>query len=515
MAYIVEQKVGNHIYLYEAESYWDPVKKQPRQRRKYLGRKDPETGRPRPTQRGGWPRASRDFGHVYLLEQLAHRAGLVEVLAAVYGAEAGLLLDLAMYQVAEAKPLYLFQSWQEGVRGQTAAGSSSPRLSEWVRAWGRRSGEREEFLRQWIGRSGGVEGVVFDVTSLSSYSRLVDLLEWGYNRDGDGLPQVNVGVVYGQPANVPIAYRVWPGSVPDVSTLDLTAELLREYGLAELAFVLDRGFYSAANLERLAGGGHRFLLPLPLSTRLARQLLAGHRKALVSPAQAFRFQDRAQYHRRVETALGGVPLAAHLFFDGRRKADEEAHLIGRLVDLERRVAERPGRSRVAVARTLNEAWRGSRHLYTLSLDQGAVVLRRKPKAISRLINRMGFVIHLTNDLDRQRDEVLRLYRRRDRVEKLFDVLKNELIEGRLRVSSREALEGRLFLAFLALVLHTLVDNAMRERDVYKQLSVAEVLAELKKLRRIEMSTGRSYLTEITKKQRILFEKLNIPIPKDT
>jgi transposase len=125
------------------------------------------------------------------------------------------------------------------------------------------------------------------------------------------------------------------------------------------------------------------------------------------------------------------------------------------------------------------------------------------------------VIHLTNDPARERDEVLRLYGCRDRVEKLFDVLKNELIEGRLRVSSREALEGRLFLAFLALVLHSLVDNAMREKELYKQWSVAEVLAELKKLRRIDMSSGRTYLTEITKKQRTMLEKLNIPIPKTT
>ena len=514
MAYLVEQKVGNHVYLYEVESYWDPDKKQPRQRRKYLGRKDPETGQPQPARRGGWPRASRDFGHVYLLEELSRRAGLTDVLTAVYGDEAGLLLDLAMYQVAEAKPLYLFQSWREGVRSE-AGGASSQRLSEWVRSWGRRSGEREQFLRQWAARAGGVEGVVFDVTSLSSYSRLVDLLEWGYNRDGDGLPQVNVGLVYGQPANVPIAYRVWPGSVPDVSSLDLTATLLAEYGLARLAFVLDRGFYSAANLARLAGSQHRFLLPLPLTTKLARQLLAAHRKALASPERAFRFQERSQYHLRVETAVGSVPLTAHLFYDGRRKADEEARLIGRLVELERRAAEHKGRRRAAVARFLNQSWRGSRRLYTLTLDRGEVVLRRKSKAISRLINRMGYVIHLTNDAARERDEVLRLYARRDRVEKLFDVLKNELIEGRLRVSSREALEGRLFLAFLALVLHSLLDNAMRDRELYKQWSVAEVLAELKKLRRIEMSSGRTYLTEITKKQRTLFEKLNIPIPKST
>ena len=39
MSYIIEQKIKGKIYLYEVESYWDKEKKQPRQRRKYLGRK--------------------------------------------------------------------------------------------------------------------------------------------------------------------------------------------------------------------------------------------------------------------------------------------------------------------------------------------------------------------------------------------------------------------------------------------------------------------------------------------
>lgn len=44
MSYIVHQKVKGRIYAYEAESYWDPERKQPRQRRRYLGVVDEETG---------------------------------------------------------------------------------------------------------------------------------------------------------------------------------------------------------------------------------------------------------------------------------------------------------------------------------------------------------------------------------------------------------------------------------------------------------------------------------------
>ena len=44
MSTIVEQKVKGNVYLYEATGYWDKEKKQARQKRKYLGKKDPVTG---------------------------------------------------------------------------------------------------------------------------------------------------------------------------------------------------------------------------------------------------------------------------------------------------------------------------------------------------------------------------------------------------------------------------------------------------------------------------------------
>ena len=45
MSYEVEQTKNGKTYIYKCESYWDKEKKQPRQKRTYLGRKDEVTGR--------------------------------------------------------------------------------------------------------------------------------------------------------------------------------------------------------------------------------------------------------------------------------------------------------------------------------------------------------------------------------------------------------------------------------------------------------------------------------------
>jgi transposase len=90
--------------------------------------------------------------------------------------------------------------------------------------------------------SEGYKGIVFDITSFSSYSKNLELLEWGYNRDGEELRQINFGVIMGSPSSLPIGYRIYPGSITDVVTLKNLIEYLRQKGLKQYMFWNERLF---------------------------------------------------------------------------------------------------------------------------------------------------------------------------------------------------------------------------------------------------------------------------------
>lgn len=101
MSYIIEQKIKGHVYLYEVQSYWDPVKKQARQRRKYVGKKDQTqaavTARKLPV-----VAAAADYGHLYLLKQIASSIGLVKAIQKSFPHElADALLSLACFQILD------------------------------------------------------------------------------------------------------------------------------------------------------------------------------------------------------------------------------------------------------------------------------------------------------------------------------------------------------------------------------------------------------------------------------
>ena len=82
------------------------------------------------------------------------------------------------------------------------------------------------------------------------------------------------------------------------------------------------------------------------------------------------------------------------------------------------------------------------------------------KTIKANLTKMGCFILLTNKQIKKTD-LLNLYRQRDGVEKVFDIVKNAMDGDRLRAHSQYNTEGRLFIKFIALIIYTEISKIMR------------------------------------------------------
>jgi len=218
------------------------------------------------------------------------------------------------------------------------------------------------------------------------------------------------------------------------------------------------------------------------------------------------------FHVRNEIKIGDVLVYAHIYHDEKRKGDEIEHLMRRIVEIEERFNEREFYSKELAIEYLEKTFPRSRNLFEIEWRDNGFKLKRKGKAISRLINRMGKTILLTNNPDLDREDLLNLYRRKDVVEKMFDIIKNELEGNRLKVSSRKVMEGRLFLLYLSLIIYSELSKIMKEKNLYKNYSLSEVSYELKKLKVVRLNNGKTFLTELLKRQRTLFEQFDLSIP---
>lgn len=516
MSYIIEQKIKGHTYLYEVESYWDPDKKQSRQRRKYLGKKDPESGQAITPRKMPVVKSASDYGHVYLVDQLAEHIGLKKTLEQTLGADTTQsVLSLAYFQVIEGKPWYLYPTWNQDTSPHLKKQSSQD-ISRLLAECGQDSGGPQGFFRAWAQHQKPLNGVWLDITSLSSYAQNNSWCEWGYNRDHEALPQVNLGVLMGGASHLPFFYQLYPGSIADVSTLNNISLRAKDLGFAIDTWVMDRGFFSADNLQKLADGGHHFMTAMPLSLKAANTLLTQSYSHLRSPMTSFCLGKEVLFFHDTTCTVGKLELRACVYQNEKRRVKEVEAFMLRLESVEQ-AAEGKAFNDMECARTwLNQQWKGCTNLFTIKLgEKGELSLARKRNALSWRMNRMGKMIMVTNAWNLTPKEMLEQYRRKDCVEKVYDTLKNGLNEDRLRVHSTETMHGKMFVTFVALILHTELTHRLYSSVVAKKYTVPEVIMELRKLRLFFRTENQPpFLSEISKRQRDIFTALNIPAPEN-
>jgi len=157
---------------------------------------------------------------------------------------------------------------------------------------------------------------------------------------------------------------------------------------------------------------------------------------------------------------------------------------------------------------LNDNVKGWKSIFKICHHPGGFKLKRDSQGINDKLERMGTTI-LASNRRLESKSAMSLYRRKDRVEKFFDSMKNDMDRKRLRTCSRKTFEGRLFLDFLALILYSQISKTMMDEDIVKNYTVQELMYEFKKIKLIGLGEKKTIITEVSKKQRELFEKFRI------
>ena len=503
MSFVVQQTVKGHTYLYNVESFWDKDKKQSRQRRTYIGKKDPLSGSLIPSDT---TTDAREFGATFFLQSIAEQLGLTTILASIFPDTAREILALAFYRLCEHKALYLCEYWLDSVWLPLPRSLPSPRISELLVQVGHTHVHRERFFKKWAFQYlKSSRFVVFDITSVSSYAQGIDQVEWGYNRDHEALPQINLGIVYGEPSALPLCYRMYPGSIHDVTTLPNAVMELEVFSGVKNLFVLDKGFYSQANLRHLAGMD--FIIPLPVRTCVYRELVAEFRETIRSAGYAIGRGEQVYYAMRKKVTLAGGGFTAHIYLDQRRQGSEGESLLRSLLEGEALARSEGFTDKSRLEAYLADQMPGFIPYFKIRKQGTKYVLHRCVEKIDAALSGMGIFVLITNS-ELSSERILDYYRERDGVEKCFDCLKNNLFLKRLRVHSGDGVEGLLFIEFVALIVRAHIAKVLRETKSLKSLFIPELIAELRKLKQISIGK-KKVLTEISKRQKDIFAAFGI------
>lgn len=106
-----------------------------------------------------------------------------------------------------------------------------------------------------------------------------------------------------------------------------------------------------------------------------------------------------------------------------------------------------------------------------------------------------------------------VYRNKDVVENCFDDLKNHLDMKRLRVHSASAMDGRMFLQFLALIYISSIRSEIQKDEKLKYLTAREVMEEKETMVKVKYAKRYGQVfTESTPIQRRIVDVFGINLP---
>ena len=93
------------------------------------------------------------------------------------------------------------------------------------------------------------------------------------------------------------------------------------------------------------------------------------------------------------------------------------------------------------------------------------------------------------------------------------IYKNSTPNKRPHVASDMNVQGKLFIGFVAVILHVLMENRPRKRGLLNSYTVNQAFDLLRKIRVGITSSGKKVLQEVPSKTRALLEKIDVLLPK--
>jgi transposase len=434
------------------------------------------------------------IGASFLVTHILSRLGTIRILEEALSERTRAVITAAAYMICEGNVFEHVSDWCE--RSMIGDPSLSPQKASSLFA-SLTHDERMAFFRGWVSANAKQGYISYDVTSFSSYAGGIRDLEWGYNRDYDKLPQVNLGCYLAQESRLPMFYVTYPGSIVDKSHLPYMMAYNDELGISEnIVFVMDRGFCSTSNINFMHSEGIRYLIGVDTRHKATLTAIDGIREKIVS----FRnLVCNGTYANTVPSRFYGESSVMHVYNSPELGERQRRDLFRTVENMEEELAQLD----IASEKKLKRFAR----FFDIESNNGKLYFARNYDRIDEASKNCGIFCILTNT-SLTSAEVLSIYRKKDVIEKGFDDIKNHIDMKRMRTHTDATVGGKLFCAFIALIVASEMSNCLNVfNDVNKQrtLSKRSLISELQKIRVIITNGGKRLMNPLTKMQRTLFE----------
>lgn len=526
---IVRKTVKGTVYIdYEYDRVYDSERKYNIPKRTTIG-KLADDGRmhpnanymryfphlPPPEISGGTGRSSclRVGAHI-VIDCVVRHYGLEAMLGGMFGGEAGFLLDLASYSIIcedNAGQYYPDWAWAHPLFTPGMRVYSDSKVSTFLHSI--THGHTSSFLNEWNRGRNHRERIYisYDSTNKHSQAGEIAIVEPGHAKDGGEGPVFNYSLAHDVGEGEPLFYEEYPGSVVDVSQLEYMVGTAASYGYKNVGFIIDRGYFSKANIRYMDAMGFHFVIMVKGMAELVSSLIEAH-KGSFERSRPCSIRTWRVYAKTVVAKLYADDeheRYLHLYYSSAKDSAEREELEADVERMGRLIKAREGQKA-----TFPKSFRDCYEFFYAKDDETLLFAREREGEIERRLGLCGYFVLVTSAAMDAR-EALDLYKSRDQGEKLFRGDKSYLGNRTLRVQSSESASGKIFVEFVALIIRSRIYRLLKEEmeGLPSRPNYMTVPAAVKELEKIEMVRGMDGLYRldhaVTKRQKSILNAFGL------
>lgn len=436
------------------------------------------------------------IGSYTVIKKIIEEYKLDEMMARIIGRDSGLFLDLAAYSIiteSNAGQYYPDYAYNHPLFTSEMKVYSDSKVSDFIT--GITPDQSIGFLNEWNASRNHREKIYisYDSTNKACQAGDIEIAEFGHSKDGKDYPVFNYSVAYDHNNREPLFYEEYPGSIVDMAQLQIMLDKAKGYGYKKVGYILDRGYFSKANLHFMDKNGYDFVIMVKGMKKLIREIILEVRGTF-EDVRANSIRQYKTYGTTIERPLflsDEKNRYFHLYFSSSKHASEQELLEAKLDRMKKTLKK--GFGKVKEMDKSYEHYFNPIYYHEGKEDQLLQTVQEKSDVIQEEIRLCGYFCIITSKKMSAKD-ALELYKSRDASEKLFRGDKSYLGNGAIRVQSDEAADAKIFIEFVALVIRNrmytrLKDAVLEDDNKSNYMNVPAAIKELEKIEMIRQTDG--------------------------
>lgn len=399
----------------------------------------------------------------------------------------GLVLDLAAYSIItenNAAQYYPDYAYNHPLFSDQMHIYSDSKVSELLQSM--TEDQSVGFLNDWNAERDHREKIYisYDSTNKNCQAGDIEIVEYGHAKTDVGLPVFNYAVAYDSNNREPLFYEKYPGSINDVSQLQITLDKAAGYGYKKIGFILDRGYFSKGNIKSMDEHNYSFVIMVKGMYDLVNSLVL-EKKGTFENKWANHIDEYDMYGMTVKKKLYETDSKERYFhiFHSIVKEGSERTLLAKKLRQMKSYMMRHTNEMIEFGSSFGKYY----HLHYNQTNGVFQFPEDRTDVIERENALSGYFCIITSEKMTAK-EALNLYKSRDCSEKLFRGDKSYLGDKSLRVYGDSSAESKIFIEFLALIIRNRIYTCLKDemQKLEKRPNYMTVPAALRELEKIEM-----------------------------